>query len=184
MTIEEARCLMHEWTAAEALRTHMECVGACTRAYALKLDPAQADRWCIAGLLHDFDYEKHPSPDEHPAVGVAHLKSLGVDGEVLGAILGHAADRTGVARETPMARALFAVDELAGFIVACAKVRPNGVSDLEVKSVKKKLKDRSFAAAVRREDIAVGISEMGVPEDAHIQTCIDAIRAESQRLKI
>jgi len=184
MKIEEARGLMHEWTANPALRVHMECVGACMRACAAKYEPGQADRWFIAGLLHDFDYEKHPTPEEHPVVGVAHLKSIGVDTETLDAILGHAAERTGVVRSTPMAKALFAVDELAGFIVACAKVRPAGVSDLEVKSVRKKLKDRSFAAAVSREDIAQGARELGVPEDEVIQVCIDAIRAEASRLGV
>jgi predicted hydrolase (HD superfamily) len=175
---------MEEWTVNPALRAHMECVGACMRAYAERNEPAQADRWFIAGLLHDFDYEKHPTPEEHPVVGVAHLRSIGVDGEILDAILGHAAERTGVARTTPMARTLFAVDELAGFIVACAKVRPAGIADLEVKSVKKKLKDRSFAAAVSREDIARGAEELGVPDDEHIQVCIDAIKPEATRLKL
>ena len=191
MTPDAARSLMHQWVSSESLRTHMETVGLCCRAYALKLDPAQADRWQSAGLLHDFDYEKHPTADEHPKVGVAHLRSLRVDDEILNAILGHASERTGVARETPMAKALFACDELAGFIVACAKVRPNGISDLEPKSVKKKLKDKAFAANVSRDDIARGIAELAPllnpPDPAafetqHIQTCIDAIRAESQRL--
>jgi len=162
----------------------MECVGLCMRAYAAKLSSDQSDRWQAAGILHDFDYEKHPTPEEHPKVGVAHLRSLGVDDEVLDAILGHAAERTGVARMSPMAKALFACDELAGFIVACAKVRPNGIADLEAKSVKKKLKDKAFAANVSREDIAVGVAELasllgqepGVFESTHIQACIDAIR--------
>ncbi len=163
----------------------MESVGLCMREYAAKLAPADADRWQTAGILHDFDYEKHPTGDEHPKVGVAHLRTLNVDNEILDAILGHAAERTGVARQTPMAKALFACDELAGFIVACAKVRPNGISDLEPKSVKKKLKDKAFAANVSREDIAVGVAELALLmgqdpatfDTAHIQTCIDAIRS-------
>ncbi len=184
MTPDDARRLMHEWTASPALRVHMEAVAACMAAYAGRLAPDQADRWTVAGLLHDFDYERHPSRDEHPRVGVAHLESLGVDEEIRSAILAHA-DYTGVPRSTPMAKALFAVDELAGFIVACAKVRPDGIASLAPSSVRKKLKDRAFAAAVSREDIATGAAELaaliGADPDAfqpaHIQTCIDAIRA-------
>ncbi|TVQ59200.1 MAG: HD domain-containing protein [Phycisphaerales bacterium] len=178
MTPDEARDLMHEWTQSPSLRAHMEAVGACMAAYARRLDPGNEARWRTAGILHDFDYERHPSAAEHPVVGVRHLETLGVDRETLDAILGHA-EHTGAARETPMARALFAVDELAGFIVACAKVRPSGVADLEPKSVKKKLKDKAFAAAVSREDIARGAEELGVDITEHIGVCIDAIRAES-----
>lgn len=192
MSPDDARSLMHEWTPSGALRVHMECVAACMGAYAEKLEPDQRDRWVVCGLLHDFDYEKHPTKDEHPFVGVKHLESLGVDDEIRTAILGHA-EYSGVARETPMARALFAVDELAGFIVACCKVRPDGIASLTPKSVKKKLKDKAFAAAVSREDIALGSDELGEAlgtSDAdafrteHIQTCIDAIRAESERLGV
>jgi len=172
---------MHEWVQSPALRVHMEAVAASIGAYAQTLDAANEERWRIAGLLHDFDYEKHPMAQQHPMVGVAHLRTLGVDDEILNAILGHASDRTGVVRETPMAKVLFAVDELSGFIVACAKVRPNGIADLEAKSVRKKLKDKAFAAAVSREDIAQGVLELGpltaLDETAHIQVCIDAIRA-------
>lgn len=172
---------MHEWTAGSSLRTHMEAVAACMAAYARQLDPAAEDRWFVAGLLHDMDYERHPTPAEHPMVAVRELERLGVAEDIRLAILGHAS-YTGAARTTPMARALFAVDELAGFIVACAKVRPGGIADLEPSSVRKKLKDRAFAAAVSREDIAQGIRELGVDETAHLQTCIDALRAESARL--
>ena len=170
---------MHEWTESPSLRGHMEAVAACMGFYAGRLEPAEAERWWITGLLHDFDYEKHPSEEEHPFVGVEHLRGLGVDEEILSAILGHA-EYSGVARETAVARTLFAVDELAGFIVACAKVRPNGISDLKPKSVKKKLKDKRFAAAVSREDISQGIEELGVDTTEHIQNCIDAIRAEGE----
>ncbi len=184
MTPDEARALMHDWTPSESLRVHMESVAACMGAYAEHLDPAAKDRWIVAGLLHDFDYEKHPSAEEHPFVGVKHLReNTDVDDEIITAILGHA-EYSGVPRETPMAKTLFAVDELSGFIVACAKVRPNGISDLAPKSVKKKLKDKAFAAAVSRADIATGIEEMGVDQTEHIQTCIDAIRGEAARLGV
>ncbi len=181
LTIDQARTLMNEWVASPALRIHMECVAACMAAYARELDPDRVDRWIVTGLLHDFDYEKHPSREEHPFVGVKHLESMGVDEETRTAILGHA-EYSGVPRESSMSKALFAVDELAGFIVACAKVRPNGFDDLQAKSVKKKLKDKAFAAAVSRHDIEQGIAEMGLDRDAHIQRCIDAIAAEAPRL--
>jgi putative nucleotidyltransferase with HDIG domain len=159
----------------------MEAVSACMGAYAKRLAPADEESWRTAGLLHDFDYEKHPTAEEHPKVGVAHLRSIGVSDQICTAILGHASERTGVTRTTPMDKALFAVDELAGFIIACAKVRPDGIASLEAKSVKKKLKDKSFAAAVSREDIDLGLSELAplanVDEPTHIQLCIDAIKA-------
>lgn len=192
MTLDEARALMHEWVSSEALRTHMEAVSTCVGAYAEKLDPDDAERWRIAALLHDFDYERYPKLGDHPFVGVKELERLGVDDDIRTAILGHA-DFSGVPRETPMAKALYACDELAGFIVACCKVRPNGIADLEPKSVKKKLKDRAFAAAVNREDIARGVEELapvcGVPDTAafttqHIQTCIDAMRADRELLGV
>ena len=184
MTIEEAREVMHEWVASPALRTHMECVAACMGAYAAKLEPTEAKRWRVCGLLHDMDWERHPTREEHPFVAVKFLRERGgVDDEILTAILGHA-EYSGTPRQTAMAKALFAVDELAGFIVACAKVRPDGVETLEPKSVKKKLKAKEFAAAVSREDIATAIAELGVDETQHIQSCIDAIRAERERLGV
>ena len=183
MTVEDARTLMHEWTEGPSLRVHMEAVAACMGAYADRLAPAERARWVVTGLLHDFDYERHPSTEEHPFVGVRHLESLGVDEDICTAILGHA-PYSGVARETPMAKTLFAVDELAGFLVACAKVRPEGIATLAPKSVKKKLKDKAFAAAVHRDDIALGIEEMQVDQTEHIQTCIDAIKAEAERLGV
>jgi predicted hydrolase (HD superfamily) len=176
MTEDEARELMHQWTASPALRTHMECVAACMAEYAEVYEPSERERWVVAGLLHDFDYEKHPSREEHPFVGVAHLRERGgVDEEIINTILGHAT-YSGTPRVTPMQKCLFAVDELAGFIVACAKVRPAGLADLEARSVKKKLKDRSFAAAVSREEIDQGAAELGVDPADHIQRCIEAIR--------
>ena len=175
---------MNEWTQSSALRVHMEAVAACMGAYAEKLQPDHKDRWVVAGLLHDMDYERHPSQEAgHPFVAVEHLRRLGVDDEILTAILGHA-EYSGTPRTTPMAKALFAVDELAGFIVACCKVRPNGVADLEPSSVKKKLKDKAFAAAVSREDIRRGVAELGVDETEHIRTCVDAIRAARERLGV
>jgi predicted hydrolase (HD superfamily) len=188
MTPDQARALMHEWTSSAALRGHMEAVAACMGAYAELLGADNPDDWIVTGLLHDFDYEKHPSREEHPFVGVGELESRRVDRAILDAILGHAT-YSGVARETPMAKALFAVDELAGFIVACAKVRPNGVEDLRAKSVRKKLKDKAFAAAVSRDDIAVGLAEMktvvtDLEENAHLQACIDAIRGAAGRIPI
>ncbi len=177
MNIEQARALMHEWVQSPALRVHMEAVAACMGAAAVRHDAAMApgdiERWMVAGLLHDYDYER--LPEEHPLPGVAHLESLGVDGEICEAILGHYSEKTGVERVTPMARALFAVDELAGFIVACAKVRPEGFGGMEPKSVVKKLKTASFAAAVSREDIARGVEELGVDRGEHIAACIGAI---------
>ncbi|MEM7230492.1 MAG: HD domain-containing protein [Planctomycetota bacterium] len=184
MNLEDARTLMHEWTSSEALRVHMECVALCTAAYADVHSVDDRERWMIAGLLHDFDYERHPSLEEHPAVGVAHLRAqTDLDDEILDAIMAHN-PATGVPRATDLAKCLFAVDELAGFIVACAKVRPNGISDLAPKSVKKKLKDKAFAAGVNRDDIRIGIEELGVDPTEHIQRCIDAIRAESERFGI
>ena len=182
MTPDEARSLMQEWTGNEALRVHMECVAACMAACADRYEPDQKDRWTVAGLLHDMDYEKHPTTDEHPFVGVKHLREqTDVDEEIITAILGHA-PYTGTPRETPMAKCLFAVDELAGFIVACVKVRPNGIADLQPKSVKKKLKDKAFAAAVNRAEIAQGVEELDVDQAEHIAVCIDALRAEADRL--
>jgi putative nucleotidyltransferase with HDIG domain len=181
MTVDEARALMREWVQSDSLRGHMEAVAACMGAYASRLAPGDIDRWVMCGLLHDFDYERHPTPSEHPFVGVKELEKRGVDEEIRTAILGHA-DYSGVARQTSMAKTLYAVDELAGFIVACAKVRPNGLADLEAKSVKKKLK--AFAAAVNREDIARGTAELAplvggdaaTIETAHIDACIGALR--------
>jgi putative nucleotidyltransferase with HDIG domain len=175
MQSAEARAILHDWVANPALRHHMECVAACMGAYAELVAPAERERWVLAGLLHDLDWERHPTAAEHPRVAVAFLRERGVDEEILHAIMAHA-PYTGTARDTPMARHLFAVDELAGFIVACGKVRPDGVATLEPSSVRKKLKNPAFAAAVSREDIATGIAELGVAEDDHLARCIAAIR--------
>lgn len=188
MQPDQARAIMEEWTSSPSLRAHMEAVAACMRAYAAQLAPGQEGRWESAGLLHDMDYEKHPSPEEHPRVGVAHLQTLGVDDEIRDAILAHA-EYTGTPRHSTMSKTLFAVDELAGFIVACSKVRPDGIASLEAKSVKKKLKDKAFAAAVSREDIASGLNDLagvvgGLDDATHITTCIDAIRAARERIGV
>lgn len=171
-----ARRLLHEWVANPALRTHMECVAACMRSYARLVDPAEEERWAICGLLHDLDWERHPTAEEHPRVAVAHLRGLGVDEEILDAIMGHAS-YTGTPRVSAMSRHLFACDELAGFIVACAKVRPDGLATLESSSVRKKLKNLAFAANVSREDIVEGTLGIGADFDAHCMRCIEAIRA-------
>ena len=175
MELTDARRTLYEWVANPALRHHMECVAACMGAYAMRVDPPQRARWMIAGLMHDLDWERHPTAAEHPRVAVAFLRERGVDETVLHAIMAHA-PYTGTLRDTPMAKHLFAVDELAGFIVACGKVRPDGIATLEPASVRKKLKNLSFAAAVSRDDIATGAAEVGSTEDEHFALCLAAIR--------
>ena len=179
-TRDRALALMHEYTQSEALRKHMYAVEAAMRAMAGKYggDP---DEWGLVGLLHDFDYERYPNEahsatEEHPAEGVRLLAAQGFPEPLQRAILGHA-NYTGVPRDTPLARALFAVDELCGFLVACALVRPStSLMDLEVASVKKKLKDKAFARGVSREDVRRGPEELGVPLDDHIAFVLDALR--------
>ena len=186
LTRAEALELMHEYTPSDALRKHMYAVEIAMRAMAGKLggDPEQ---WGTTGLLHDFDYERFPNPnrsatEEHPSEGVRILAARGVPDVVLQAILGHA-EFTGVPRTTPIARALFAVDELAGFLVACALVRPSrSLADLEVPSVKKKLKDKAFARNVNRDEIRQGAEELGVPLEDHIQFVIEALRPVEREL--
>jgi putative nucleotidyltransferase with HDIG domain len=186
MTRDEAVALMEEYTQSDALRKHMLAVEAAMRAYAGRLggDP---DQWGLVGLLHDFDYERYPnaarSPtEEHPSAGVRVLRERGVSDDICTAILGHAS-YTGVPRESQMARALFAVDELCGFLVACALVRPSkSLMDLEVSSVKKKLKDKAFARGVNREEVHQGAAELGVPLEEHIQFVIAALRPVERTL--
>lgn len=184
-TVHAAREILREWISSDALRGHCEGVAACMEGYARRLAPSEVERWTIAGLLHDLDYERHPTPAEHPRVGVEFLRSRGVDEEILAAILGHA-EHTGTPRRTPMAKVLFAVDELSGFITACARVRPSRFDDLEPRSVRKKLKDKAFAAGVSREDVARGVAEMmaafELDEDAHLAACIAALREAAPRL--
>ena len=179
-TRDRALALMHEYTVSDALRKHMYAVELAMRAMAVKLggDP---DEWAVVGLLHDFDYERWPNPEHsstegHPAQGVRLLAEQGLPESMQRAILGHA-DYCGVPRDTPMAKALFAVDELCGFLVACALVRPSkSLRDLEVASVKKKLKDKAFARGVSREDVIRGAEELGVPLDDHIAFVLAALR--------
>jgi putative nucleotidyltransferase with HDIG domain len=186
MNREQAIELMHSYTASDGLRKHMYAVEIAMRAMAAK-HGADPDAWGLVGLLHDFDYERFPNPDhapdrEHPAGGVRILAEHGLSEEAQQAILGHAA-YTGVPRTTPMARALFAVDELSGFLVACALVRPSkSLADLEVSSVKKKLKDKAFARGVSREDVQTGAAELGVPLEELIGFVIAALRPEERTL--
>ncbi len=180
----DALALFHRWTEGESLRRHGYAVEAAMREYAehhFGLPPEGVERWRMAGLLHDMDYERHPSPEDHPAVGVRALEEAGFDEEIRTAILGHA-PYTGTSRETPMAKTLFAVDELAGFVTAVAHVRPTGLDGLTPKSVKKKLKDRRFAAAVSRDDVRQGAEELGVELDDHIKTVIAGMQREAERL--
>jgi len=186
MTRDDALALVHEYTASDALRKHMYAVEIAMRAMAEKAgdDP---EAWGLVGLLHDFDYERYPnqehSPTEgHPAEGVRLLASRGLPEPMQRAILGHAT-YSGGPRDTPMAQALFAVDELAGFLVACALVRPSrSLQDLEVSSVKKKLKDKAFARGVSREDVIQGADELGVPLDQHIAFMLEALRPQEKAL--
>jgi predicted hydrolase (HD superfamily) len=183
---ERAWQLMTEWTASPALRGHMHAVELCMQHLAPRYD-ADPAWWGVVGLLHDFDYERFPNADqaadaEHPAEGVRHLRSLGFPDDGCDAILGHAAF-TGVPRVTTLAKVLFAVDELAGFLVACALVRPSkSLADLEAPSVLKKLKDKGFARGVSREDVRLGAEELGVPLDALIRDLLDALRPHEQAL--
>jgi putative nucleotidyltransferase with HDIG domain len=186
MTRDEALALVHEYTASEALRKHMYAVEIAMRAMAERVgeDP---EPWGLVGLLHDFDYERYPNPEHsasegHPAEGVRILAARGLPDSMQRAILGHAT-YSGVPRDTPMARALFGVDELAGFLVACALVRPSkSLQDLEVSSVKKKLKDKAFARGVSREDVYQGAEELGVPLDEHIAFLLGALRPHEKLL--
>jgi predicted hydrolase (HD superfamily) len=171
---------MHAYTASESLRKHMLGVEAVMRAYAAHFGE-DADRWGLTGLIHDFDYERYPnaahSPtDEHPTWGVRLLRERGWPEDILQAILGHAA-YCNVPRETRMAKTLFAVDELSGLITATALVKPSrSVHDVDAKSVRKKMKDKAFAKGVNRDDVLLGVAEMGVDLDQHIQFVIEAMR--------
>jgi len=172
--------LLCQYTTNDNLRKHALAVEACMRAYARQW-AQEEDSWGIAGLIHDFDYELYPHAPDHPLKGAEILKEKGYPEEVRRAVLGHA-DYTGVPRDTLMAKALFACDELAGFITACALVRPDRIAGLEAKSVRKRMKDKAFARAVSREDIIKGAEELGVPLDDHITRCIEAMRAIADQL--
>ncbi|MDQ3174300.1 MAG: HAD family hydrolase [Acidobacteriota bacterium] len=175
---DDAWELLCEYTQGDSLRKHALAVEAAMRAAAKRYADADADvdEWGLVGLLHDFDYEMFPSPDQHPFTGANILCGRGYSDRMIRAIMGHAT-YTGVPRDTDLARTLFATDELCGFLVACALVRPNkSLDDLEVSSVKKKLKDKAFARSVNRDDIRLGVEELGVALEDHIRFVIDALR--------
>ncbi|MEX2178995.1 MAG: HD domain-containing protein [Gemmatimonadaceae bacterium] len=183
---EEALALQHEFTASDSLRKHMLAVEAAMRAYAAKFgeDP---ERWGLAGLMHDFDYERFPNADHspqegHPAEGVRVLRARGWPEDILQTILGHAT-YSGVPRETTMAKALFAVDELCGLVTATALVRPSrSVNEVDARAVRKKMKDKAFARGVNREDVLLGARELGVELDAHIDFVVLAMRGVADAL--
>jgi putative nucleotidyltransferase with HDIG domain len=180
MNREESWKLLCEWIESDSLRKHMLAVEAAMRAYARKFGEDEK-KWGITGLLHDMDYEKYPTPDEHPMVGVRELERRGYPEDVLHAIKAHA-DYLDVPRDTLMAKTLYAVDELSGFVVACALVRPEGLEGLRARSVRKKMKQKSFAAAVNREDILRGAEELGVDLNEHIEFVAGALRERSDVL--
>jgi putative nucleotidyltransferase with HDIG domain len=185
-TRDQAWALLCEYTQNESLRKHALAVEACVRAYARKTG-ADEELWRIVALLHDFDYERWPnaphSPtEEHPAGGSAILRERGYSEELIRAILSHA-DYSGVQRETPLEHTLFACDELAGFLTACALVKPGkSIFEVEPDSVKRKLKDKAFARGVNRDDIRKGAEELGVPIEQHFAFCIAAMREAADAL--
>jgi len=181
VTREEAWELLNDYTKKEGLIKHALAVEAMMRAYAKKFGEDE-ETWGVVGLLHDFDYEKYPTAADHPFRGNEILKEKGFPEELRNAIMAHA-PYTGVPRDTLIAKALFAVDELSGFITAVALVRPSKkVADVKVKSIRKKFKDKAFAAAVSRDDIKTGIEELGVDETEHLQLCIDAMAGVAVQL--
>lgn len=183
---DEALALQHEYTQSDSLRKHMLAVEAAMRAYARRFGEDE-DRWGLAGLIHDFDYERFPnaehSPTEgHPAHGVRILRERGWPEDILQAVLGHG-NYTGVPRETRMAKTLFAVDELTGLITATALVRPSrSVHEVDARSVRKKMKDKAFARGVSRDDVVAGAQDLGVDLDEHIQFVVEAMRAAADSL--
>jgi putative nucleotidyltransferase with HDIG domain len=185
-TREDGWKLLCEYTASESLRKHMLAVEACVRAYARKAG-ADEETWGLAALLHDFDYERWPNPEHspnsgHPTEGAKILREQGYPEEVIRAILSHA-DYCDFPRLTPLEHTLFACDELAGFLTACAYVRPSkSILDLEVDSVKRRMKDKLFAKGVSREDVRKGAEELGVPLEEHIGFCIAAMREQADAL--
>ena len=189
---DQAWQLLTEWTLSESLRKHAlaveVCVTACGEAEAERLGLAGAERaalieiYSATALLHDFDYERHPTAQEHPFVGVRELERLGWPEELRTAILGHA-QYSGVPRLTHLAKSLFACDELSGFLTACALVKPTkAIADVEVVSVRKKMKDKAFARGVNRADILQGVAELGVELDAHIAFCLEAMKRRAPDL--
>jgi putative nucleotidyltransferase with HDIG domain len=178
---EAAWCLLTEFTQSESLRKHALAVEACMRAYARKTG-ADEKLWGLVGLLHDFDYEKYPTAEEHPYKGSEILKERGYSEEIRRAIMSHA-EYTGVARGSPLEKTLFACDELAGFITACALVKPGkSLAEVEAPSVRKKMKDKAFARSVHREDIVEGAADLGVDLEQHIAFCIEAMKGIAREL--
>ncbi len=181
MTRADAWCLLTEFTRSESLRKHALAVEACMRAYARKFG-GDEELWGVVGLLHDFDYEKYPSAEEHPFRGNEILKERGYSEEIRRAILSHAS-YSGVPRQSDMEKALFACDELAGFITATALVKPNkSLAEVDAKSVRKRMKDKAFARSVSREDIVNGAAELGVDLEEHIAFCIEAMKSVADQL--
>jgi predicted hydrolase (HD superfamily) len=189
---EQALTTLQEWTKGESLRKHGMAVSVCTEAYGvmeagrLGLSGAQAaefvEVYASAGLLHDMDYERHPTKEEHPFVGVKHLREQGWPESLLHAILAHA-DYSGTPRESHLDKALFACDELAGFLTACALVKPSkSIHEVEVAGVKKKMKDKAFARAVLREDITGGAELLGLSAEEHVGNCLKAMQARAREL--
>jgi predicted hydrolase (HD superfamily) len=176
---EEAVRLLEEWVENEGLRNHMRCVEVSMRAYARRFGEDE-EKWGLAGLMHDLDWEKYP--DEHPLRAVDELRKRGVDEDVLHAILAHRADFTNTKPESQLDKTLLACDEITGLVTATALVRPSGIDDLTPKSVKKKMKDPAFARGVDREEVRHAVELLGVDLDAHIQTVIDAMRAIADEL--
>ncbi len=180
-TREDAWQLLNEYTHTPSLIRHALAVEAAMRAYAIKFGEDE-ERWAVTGLIHDFDYEQHPTLDEHPMAGVAILQELGWPEDIVEAVKGHGV-HLGVVRSTKMAQTLFAVDELTGFVSACALVRPDkSIMDLQVKSVRKKWKDKAFARAVNREEMELGASELGVDLSEHIGFVIESLKPVAKEL--
>lgn len=175
----QAVALLEEWVENDGLRKHMYSVEAAVRHYA-RMRGADEDVWGLAGLLHDLDWEKHP--EEHPLKAVELLRELGYPEEVLHAILAHRSDFTGVEPETELDKVLIACDELSGLVFATCLVRPTGIDDLKPKSVVKKLKDKTFAAGVSREEVQWGMDLIGLERSEHVQNVIDGLRAAAAEL--
>jgi putative nucleotidyltransferase with HDIG domain len=180
LTRDEAVAILHEFTKSDSLRKHALAVEACLTAYARRFG-ADEQKWSVTALLHDFDYEMHPNAPEHPMNGEPILAERGVDDEIRRAILSHA-NYSGVPRESQLEKALFACDELAGFITAVAYVKPDKLAGVDTKSVRKKMKDKAFARSVSRDDIVNGAAELGVDLDEHITFCIDAMKPRAAEL--
>ena len=181
LTREQAWDLLCEFTQSDGLRKHALAVEACVAAYAVKFGE-DAAKWSVTALLHDFDWEIHPTLEEHPQKGEPILAERGVPEEIRRAILSHAA-HTGVPRTTPLEKTLYACDELAGFITAISYVKPRrSVFDVDVASVKKKMKDKAFARSVNRQDIVEGAQELGVPLEEHIAFCVKAMQDRAEEL--